>query len=233
MLCSGIQPFTLLDYPGKIACVVFLAGCPFRCGYCHNPEFVLPEQIKKISDSFITMESLLTFLDARRGKLEGVVISGGEPTTSANLPGFIQAVRDHGFAVKLDTNGYFPERLCALIGAGMLDYIAMDIKADVAAYSTVAGISVDIDRIRHSIAAIMQSGVEYEFRTTLIREIHSPLVITRMANLIQGAKQWSWQQFRPQHVLNNAWSGYHSYTTEEMSALAAGLDSSIPIHIRS
>lgn len=233
MLCSGVQPFTLLDFPGKVACVVFVAGCPFRCGYCHNPEFVLPDQIQKLADRFISHDALLAFLQSRVGKLEGVVVSGGEPTTAPDLIHFFKTVRELGFSTKLDTNGYFPERLCELIGERVLDYIAMDIKGDADTYAQVAGIPMDMERIRHSIAAIMQSGVEYEFRSTLVKEIHTPAVLERMEHMIHGATRWYWQRFRPGHVLDPAWSSRETYTLDELENLTAGLSGSVPVTIRS
>ncbi len=220
MLLSAVQPFTQIDYPDHTAAIAFLPGCNFRCGYCHNPEFVSPELIEKIRDSFVPQEAFFSFLDSRRGLLDGVVISGGEPTLMPDLPEFIAEIRARGFKVKLDTNGYMPERIQKLIERGLVDYIAMDLKADATTYNEITGVKVDMNRIIASLGLIRTSGIEYEFRTTLVREIHTTAVITEMERMVHGVKRWYWQEFRPHHVLNRALMGYHSYTREELMDLA-------------
>ncbi|PIR76985.1 MAG: anaerobic ribonucleoside-triphosphate reductase activating protein, partial [Candidatus Magasanikbacteria bacterium CG10_big_fil_rev_8_21_14_0_10_38_6] len=139
MVISGVQPFTLLDFPEKTACIIFTAGCNFRCGYCHNPEFVLPEKIQQIKTSFIDEETIYSFLQKRKGLLDGVVISGGEPTMMGDLPAFIRNIKELGFLVKLDTNGNRPLVLQHLLDEGLLDYVAMDVKTSLVNYADLVG----------------------------------------------------------------------------------------------
>ena len=184
MIISGIQRFTLLDFPGKIACIVFTGGCNYRCGFCHNPEFVLPEELAKLSKSFIPEVAALNFLKKRRGMLEGVVISGGEPTIMPDLEDFIMKVRDLGFAVKLDSNGNRPEVLRSLIDKGLVDYIAMDFKTSLPDYRSLVGQWADEMKLRESIELLKQGDVDYEFRTTLIREVHTPEILKIMSKTL-------------------------------------------------
>ncbi len=137
MIISGVQKLTLVDYPGKTACIVFLPGCGLRCRYCHNPEFVLPERIKAMTDSFIPKEPFFRFLEARKGKLDGVSICGGEPTMHKDLPEFIAKIRTLGFLVKLDTNGHNHEMIVRLIRERAVDYFALDIKQTSKKYATL------------------------------------------------------------------------------------------------
>ena len=220
MLISGVQKFTVLDFPGRLACIVFLAGCNFRCGYCHNPEFVLPENIKKLQGNFITEEAILEFLRQRRGLLEGVVISGGEPTMSAYLPEFIGKLKELDFLVKLDTNGNNPKMLARLFDTRHLDYVAMDIKMNGEGYADLVGSCVVPEFLRESMEMIRGSGIDYEFRSTLIREVHSEDVLRMMAAELKGAKRLYLQEFRPQHTLKPEFGSYHPYSREEMTDFA-------------
>ncbi len=194
---SAIQPFSMLDFPGKTSCIVFLAGCNFRCPYCHNSEFVLPEKINEIKDSFIEKKSLFAFLKARQGLLDGVVITGGEPTIHKNLPEFIQKIKKMGFLVKLDTNGTNPDMLRQLLKANLLDYIAMDIKSSEKTYNKAVGVKINIEIIKKSIKIIQNSNLDYEFRTTLVPGIHNEDIFKELLELIQGAKKYYLQNFRP------------------------------------
>lgn len=202
MIISGVQKFTMLDYPEKTACIIFTAGCNFRCGFCHNPEFVLPEKIQELKDTFIPEEIILQFLRQRQGLLDGVVISGGEPTMMGDLPAFIRKVKDLGFLVKLDTNGNNPMMLKNLLDEQLLDYIAMDYKTSLEAYGALVGNRAKADFIKASKQMIMDSGLPYEFRTTLIAEVHTPDVLKQMARELHGAAQLFLQEFRPGHVLD-------------------------------
>ncbi|HAZ28692.1 MAG TPA: anaerobic ribonucleoside-triphosphate reductase activating protein [Candidatus Magasanikbacteria bacterium] len=221
MLISGIQKFTILDYPEKTACVVFTPGCNFRCGYCHNPEFVLPEKIQAIRSSFIPEETFFHFLEERVGFLEGVVISGGEPTMQGDLLDFIRRIRARGFLVKLDTNGNNPERLKQIMDEGLLDYVAMDVKISLAAYLGLVGPRAKTQALQQSIALLMQSSVPYEFRSTLIKEIHSEEILENMAQLIAGAACLFLQSFRPGHTLDESFSAYHAFSGKEMERIQA------------
>ena len=177
MKIVGIQKLTLLDYPGKVACTVFLNGCNFRCPYCHNAELLGD------AEPVISVEGLLSFLQKRRGLLDGVCITGGEPTLHPELAELIRSIRELGFSVKLDTNGYRPEVLGALLGEGLLDYVAMDLKNGPDAYGETVGLpAVDLDRVGESIRLLLASGTEFELRTTVVKPLHSVETLTSMAN---------------------------------------------------
>jgi pyruvate formate lyase activating enzyme len=216
MFLSGIQKLTLLDYPGKVACTVFTPGCNFRCGFCHNQEFVSPAEIKKIASSFIPAEKFFKFLKTRQGLLDGVVICGGEPTLQTDLMDFIQKIKALGFLVKLDTNGYLFPILKEIINNKLVDYIAMDLKTSLADYPRVVDTNLDIEEIRKSIELIKNSFIKYEFRTTIIQELHSKNILTDMANLLTGAKKYCLQKFIPRKTLNPRFQNYHPFTAEEV-----------------
>lgn len=220
MVISGIQKFSILDFPGKTACIVFTPGCNFRCGFCYNPEFVLPEEIKKISDSFIPESAFFNFLDQRKDLLDGVVITGGEPTVIADLPSFMAKIRKKDFLVKLDSNGNKPEVLKDVFKRGLVDYIAMDIKTSLANYQDLAGEGANPKNIEESIELIMKSGIPYEFRSTIVREIHTEKILKEMAELIKGAELYYMQAFRPGQTLDPAVSDYHPYDEKEMKRMA-------------
>jgi len=219
MLISAVQKFTLLDYPGKTSCIVFTPGCNFRCGYCHNPEFVLPERIKEISCSFIPEEVFLNFLDKRVGLLDGVVISGGEPTLMPDLESFILKIKEKGFLVKLDTNGNKFGALKNLVDKKLLDFIAMDIKTSLEEYKNVSGNLVNVDDIKQSIELIKKSGVDYEFRTTMVKELHTEEIINNMIELLEGSKSFYLQQFRPRKTLKEEFSKYNSFSHLEIEEI--------------
>ena len=166
MNIQGLERFSTIDYPGKLACTLFISGCNFRCGYCHNPDLVL----KANSRSSISEESILEFLDQRRGLLEGVCITGGEPLTTLDL-NFLEKIKNKGFAVKIDTNGSYPDRLQEAINAGLVDYIAMDLKASRELYPDLVG-HVDLNKIEQSMQ-IISDFKKYEFRTTVVPGFHT------------------------------------------------------------
>ena len=169
MRIVGIQKLTLLDYPGKVACTVFLNGCNFRCPFCHNAELLLPD-----IEPIMTPEELLSFLKKRQGILEGVCITGGEPTIHPDLSGLLRTIRELGYSVKLDTNGYRPQSLRQILRERLVDYVAMDLKNDPLGYGDAVGISEpDLSRIGQSITALMDSGVDFELRTTVVKPIHT------------------------------------------------------------
>ena len=177
MKIAGIQKLTLLDYPGKVACTVFLNGCNFRCPFCHNAELLGSD-----AEAVMTPEELLAFLKKRQGVLDGVCITGGEPTIHPELPGLLRTVRALGYAVKLDTNGYRPQTLRAILEAGLVDYVAMDMKNDPAGYGAAVGIpEPDLSRVGESIRLLLDSGVDFELRTTVVKPIHSAESIQNMA----------------------------------------------------
>lgn len=219
MLISGIQPSTLLDYPEKTACIVFTPGCNFRCGYCHNPEFVLPENIIKLKNDFIPEQSFFNFLSRRKGLLDGVVISGGEPTTAADLIPFMKKIKAAGFLVKLDTNGNRPDIIKHALEKKVVDYIAMDLKTSLTHYQTLVGKLAQPDAIKQSIDLIKNSGIDYEFRSTLLKEVHSAILLDEMSEQIQGARRWYLQTFRPGHTLDTAYQNYHCFSEQELLQL--------------
>ncbi|MBP6929822.1 MAG: anaerobic ribonucleoside-triphosphate reductase activating protein [Candidatus Moranbacteria bacterium] len=219
MKLSAIQRFTMLDYPDKVACIAFTPGCNMRCGFCHNPEFVLPEKIAELQDNFIAQETFFNFLDKRRGLLEGVVVSGGEPTVWADLPEFFREIKKRGFLAKLDTNGHHPEMLERLLREKLVDYVAMDVKTSLAEYPTLVGGGVKPEHISKSINILKSSNIPYEFRTTLIKEVHSPEVLEEMKTLLAGAERYYLQTFRPGHTLHPRFATYHPFSVEEMGDL--------------
>ena len=178
MKIVGIQKLTLLDYPGRVACTVFLNGCNFRCPYCHNAEL-----LGDGAEPVMTVEELFSFLKKRRGILDGVCITGGEPTIHNELPELIRGIRELGFSVKLDTNGYRPEVLGRLLEEGLVDYVAMDLKNAPDSYGETVGLpGVDLERIRESVGLLCRSGIEFELRTTVAKPLHSGETLTSMAN---------------------------------------------------
>ncbi len=169
MNIAGLQKMTLLDFPGKVACTVFLQGCNFRCPFCHNGEI-----LDNTADPFLTAEELLEFLGKRKGLLDGVCITGGEPTLQKDLPELIAAIKSLGFAVKLDTNGNRPDVLKALLAQNLVDYVAMDIKNSPQLYGETTGIAnFSVDKISESIQILMTGATPYEFRTTVVSEYHT------------------------------------------------------------
>ena len=197
MKIYGLQKMTLLDFPGHVACPVFLGGCDFRCPYCHNYDLACGK-----AEPVMEEDELYAFLEKRRGLLDGVAVTGGEPLLSAGLPSFLEKTKAMGYLTKLDTNGYHPDRLGMILENGLADYVAMDIKNSPEKYDVTTGIredggtrSVDMGRIRESIALIMESGVDYEFRTTVVKELHEESDFGKIGELIKGAKRYFLQQF--------------------------------------
>ena len=162
MKIGGLIKFTLIDYPGRVAAVVFTQGCNFRCRYCHNPELVYPHLLQEP----MPQEEVMSFLRRRQGTLEGMVVTGGEPTLQPDLLDFLAAVKSLGYFIKLDTNGAKPDVLQAVIEKKLVDYIAMDLKAPLEKYAVITGVSCDVRVLQRSMKLIQDSGLEYEFRTT-------------------------------------------------------------------
>ena len=191
MRIAGLQKMTLLDFPGLIACTVFLPGCNLRCPFCHNASLVLPGSIPEL----MTDSQLLDFLKGRAGKLDGVCITGGEPTLHKDLPELIRAIKEMGFQVKLDTNGSNPLLLRSLLEENLLDYVAMDIKNSPERYRETCG-GVDIlQKAQESAKLLMDGAAAYEFRTTVCHPLHDEASIASIAQWLQGAKQYYLQAF--------------------------------------
>ncbi len=207
----------MIDYPGKIACIVFTAGCNFRCGFCHNPELVDPKIIRENAPSFIHPDTFFSFLEKRQGLLDGVVVSGGEPTLQPRLEQFVSEIKTRGFLVKLDTNGSRPEIVRTLFDKELIDYIAMDFKTDEMGYTDLMGLTVRYEKVAESVELIKQSSIPSEFRVTLVRELHSPETLARMAKSLAGADTLYLQQFRPEITLDPVFASYTPFSIEEMS----------------
>jgi pyruvate formate lyase activating enzyme len=208
MLIGGLEKLTLLDYPDNLAAIVFTQGCNFRCHFCYNPMLVLPHNSVALDEKdqgcpLVKEEDLFLFLNDRRGKIDGVVISGGEPTLHPDLPDMIKKIRALGYAVKLDTNGTNPGMLSQLIKDALIDYIAMDLKAPWEKYTELVGVAVDLDNLQKSVKMIMSSDLPYEFRSTLVPGLHNEEDIRKMGAIIQGANRWYLQKFKPDTSLVN------------------------------
>jgi pyruvate formate lyase activating enzyme len=193
MIIGGLQKTTVIDYPGKVSCVLFCAGCNFRCPYCHNPDL-----ISVAGDPFMSADQFFEFLSRRRGFLDGVVVTGGEPTLDDEILPLCRGIKERGMAVKLDTNGSRP---AMLLDAGVVDYIAMAIKTRPANYALLAGKNFDCDRIRSSIKTIKHSGLPYEFRTTCARPFVDEAIIEKISDLAAGAPLYVLQRCRSQRML--------------------------------
>lgn len=181
MRLNGINTFTLVDYPGKIAAVVFTAGCNFRCGYCHNRQFVDPLLLKKEEGNIIPLDAFFHFLSTRKGLLDGISICGGEPTIHSDLPEFITQIKSHGFLVKLDTNGTNPDMLSFLLEKNLLDFVAMDLKHQSPSLDTLVESCVNKEVLEKSKQLIMERAPDYEFRTTVIKGWHQSSDIEAIA----------------------------------------------------
>ncbi len=190
MRLSGLQKLTLLDFPGHVACTVFTPGCNFRCPFCHNTPLVTGTD-----DPDYPIEDFFRFLEKRQGILDGVAITGGEPLLHRDIGDFIRRIRDLGFAVKLDTNGAFPELLKSLIEDGLVNYVAMDIKNSPEKYEQTAGVSGILPAVQKSAAALMENRVPFEFRTTLVDELHEPEDFEAIGKWLSGTKNYFIQSF--------------------------------------
>ena len=193
MLINGLQKLTLLDYPGRTACTVFLGGCNFRCPFCHN--FELASTPLSSLEAAIEEEEFYNFLKRRQGLLDGVCVTGGEPTLRKDLKNFLFNIKKLGYPIKLDTNGTMPKILQELLSEGLLDYIAMDIKAAPENYDKVAGVKTNSDSIHQSVAIIMNSNIKYEFRTTVVAPLHTLEDFTSIGQWLKGAKEYYLQPF--------------------------------------
>lgn len=194
---GGLQKVSMIDFPGVLSAVIFLSGCNLRCPYCHNPGLARGENRTLISET-----QVLRYLDARRDLLEGVVLSGGEPTLQSGLPDLCRAIKERGYAVKLDTNGSFPDVLGSLIGEGLVDYVAMDVKTDPDHYAPGLCPQDPAAAIKASIQLIMASGLPYEFRTTCFRPMVDAGIMSRIAMLIKGARTYAIQKFCAKETLD-------------------------------
>ena len=193
MIIKGLQKTTLLDFPGKLACTIFTAGCNFRCPFCHNSSLVV--RAGEVDE--IPVESFLSYISKRKGLLDGVAITGGEPLLNPDIDELMRKIRAEGLLIKLDTNGAYPDRLEALLDEGLVDYVAMDIKNTKEKYALTTGLdeSFDISIIERSIDVIMKKAPDYEFRTTVVRELHTPEDLVAISEWITDAKNYFLQKY--------------------------------------
>ncbi len=192
MILGGLQKLTLIDYPGHIAATVFTVGCNFRCPFCHNPELISSIEYRVSS---ILEDQFFELLQNRKGKLEGVCITGGEPTIQPDIIEFIRKIKDLGYKVKLDTNGMRPDVLRKLYNEKLLDFVAMDIKSDLENYTKAANSKVDLERIKLSVDLIRNSGIDYEFRTTVVPGLHKEEDFAKIGQWLEGSKKYVLQKY--------------------------------------
>lgn len=212
MIISGMQKLTLLDYPGKTAAIIFTYGCNFRCPFCHNALLVTGGCTDTLSE-----EEVFAFLEKRKGILDAVCITGGEPTLQKDLKQFILKVRSLGYSVKLDTNGTAPDVLEELLAENLLDYVAMDIKNTPEKYSLTAGADVDINNILKSMEIIKNKAPDYEFRTTVTRELHTQADISAVAELVGRGSKYFLQQFKDSGCLISG--GHTAWDVNELHSI--------------
>ena len=215
MHIHGLQKLAMVDYPGKLAATVFTGGCNLRCPFCHNA--LLVTRLAETPE--ISEQEVLAFLASRKGLLDGVVLTGGEPLLQSGVTDFLRRVREMGFAVKLDTNGCYPEALAAVLAAGLADYVAMDVKNSRERYAETVGVpGFDLAPVEASIRLLRESGVEHEFRTTLVRELHRPEDLDQIAAWLRGASRYYLQNFVDSGNLIG--QEYHGFTPEELQDFA-------------
>jgi pyruvate formate lyase activating enzyme len=221
MRIGGFQKLTLIDFPGVIATTVFTVGCSFRCPFCHNPELVIKNQFPALNNM---EDEFFLHLSKRIGKLEGVCITGGEPTIQPDIIEFIKKIKAMGFLVKLDSNGTRPDVLRKIFKEKLVDFVAMDIKSSPENYSKTVGLTADIERIKLSVEMIMNSGVAYEFRTTVVPGIHSEKDFVKIAKWIQGAPAYYLQEYREMRTLDPNMSKITKGKTLDLKKIKASMD---------
>jgi len=247
MIIGGLDKFSLIDYPEHLAAIIFTQGCNFRCHFCYNPMLVVPLSTKENDklqnnashelvrenghsqipefhqengDALVLEDDLFIFLKSRIGKLDAVVISGGEPTLHHDLPEFIEKIRLMNFKVKLDSNGTNPEMLKTLIDKNLLDYIAMDIKGPRKRYDIIVAAQPDLKKIEESIKIIKESELPYEFRTTIVPGLHTKKDISGMGEMIRGADKWYLQKFEAStDLVNKSFEGQDAFGDEEFEEM--------------
>jgi len=223
MRIGGFQKFTMSDFPGHISAILFTTGCNFRCPYCHNPELVLPERFRPD----INIEEIFAFLDRRAGKLDGVVITGGEPTLHNDLPDLIQDIKNLGYDVKLDTNGTNPEMIYELFQKGLLDYVAMDYKAPAKKFYRVAGIddyNNYFQKIQETLVLLITSNIDYEIRTTVAEDLLDAKDIKRIREEIGSVKKHYLQKYEPGKTLDPNLSGRTQESNIDLKKLAGKME---------
>lgn len=217
MLITALTKFTALDFPGKLACIIFTGGCNLRCGFCHNAEFVLPDKLSNLKN-LISFDVVMSFLKHRVGLLDGVVICGGEPTVQVDLADKIRLIKKMGFAVKLDTNGSNPVALERLISESLIDYVAMDLKDNIPYRKALIGVSGGEHLLLKSLKTIKTSGINHEFRTTILPDFHDLETLREMSEIV-GNSKWYWQKFRSGKTLNEKFGMMKEPGMDEMERM--------------
>lgn len=212
MKICGLQKLTLLDFPGLAACTVFTPGCNFRCPFCHNAGLVIEN-----GDDFYSEDEIFNYLSSRKGKLDGVAITGGEPLLQFGIESFIEKVKKEGFKVKLDTNGSLFEKLRSVVSAGLVDYIAMDVKNGKSGYAKSAGVAVNLENVEKSVEFLKTCGVEHEFRTTVVKELNDKAGMIEIARWLSGEKRYYLQSFKDSGMVISG--GLSAYSPAEMREL--------------
>ncbi len=222
VLIKGLQKLSLIDYEPNSVATIFVGGCNFRCGFCHNPDLVLhSRELRTIKE-----EEVLAFLEKRKKWLDGVCITGGEPTLYTDLPFFISKIKEKSFLVKLDTNGYNPLMIKRLVEKKLLDYIAMDIKTSLDDYENVVGVKVDINQIKKSIELIKNSGIDYEFRTTVVPRLITKENVVKIGKLLKGSKKYVLQNFRSKKdMIENRFKNIKPYKQSEIDDMKKSIKS--------
>lgn len=226
MRLGGLQKLTLLDFPEHVACTVFTLGCNMRCPFCHNSSLVIPG--REHVEGEMEEDEFFSFLNKRKGLLDGVAITGGEPLLQKDIKEFIKKIRDMGLLVKLDTNGSFPDKLKELIDEGLVDYVAMDVKSTMKGYGPICGLKdPPTDRLKESISILMEGKVPYEFRTTVVDEFHDEEVFEGIADLIAGAPRYFLQRFEDSGELIEE-DKFHPVSEEKLERLLALVRKKVP-----
>lgn len=219
MQIHGFQKMTMLDYPGKVACTLFTAGCNFRCPFCHNALLVTEIDGAATCD----FGEILSYLKKRRGVLDGVAVTGGEPLMNRDVPELLKQLKDLGYAVKLDTNGSYPALLREVVSAGLVDYVAMDVKNSKEKYALTVGLpNLDLAPIEESVNFLLSGAVDFEFRTTVVKEFHTEADIAAIADWIEGAPRYFLQNFKESdHMIGSGLHAHDENTLNRMRAVAA------------
>ena len=220
---GGMQKMTLLDYPGKVACTIFTAGCNFKCPFCHNRELVfIPENYE-----YFDSQDVLDYLEKRKGLLDGVCISGGEPLLQENLESFIAKIRELGYQIKLDTNGGYPQKLKSIVEKGLIDYVAMDVKNSREKYAETVGMnsaSFNLEPIEQSVEYLKTCGIDHEFRTTVVRELHTAEDLIEIAEWIGPGQKYYLQQYMDsENIIQRGFTAYDAAEMEELKQTVAPL----------
>ena len=223
MRLGGLQKMTLLDFPGRVACTVFTVGCNFRCPFCHNSSLVVSPELPELSQ-----DDFFAFLRKRQGLLEGVAITGGEPLLHPDMPEFLEKIRALGYAVKLDTNGAFPERLKAVLDAKLADYVAMDVKNSREKYELTAGVPGILPAVERSVELLRAGETPFEFRTTLVDELHEPEDFAAIGEWIQGTERYFLQGFVDSGDILAGGDSFHAASPEKAKACLEAVKPWVP-----